>query len=402
VGESGPNTQTQQAPSGAGTTPAAPSICANDVAVDGNSALLFSQEAPLPVSASIIQALGTPSKEKDPKKAAAENAKKVASLDDYKAVWAFVPKDNDPKVLIYFHGNNNYVTVDKSGSRNPAWADATAIASINAAPKTEAAGLKYKLNKQEQLQQDEQDQLEDSNPAKKNPIKKPLVLVPEDVELVKVRFWAVPPRNQYGDSQTTGTQKLENLVMDCYKHLRCLSTPSGTKYLPSGPGHRASFVSNLKRVYLSGHSGGGKPLVEAAGADLVLMTPTSIDLPTDVWLFDCTYGFGIKNYVSFCQNWNDNKRLANKPDSSRFVCVYRPKSKESDTESEADALRVKLAQVLGVKSPDSLRKEHLQGNLSSLIIPTLVSSPVVFVRTTVPHDKIPTTFFPVLLLTAAS
>ena len=110
--------------------------------------------------------------------------------------------------------------------------------------------------------------------------------------------------------------------------------------------------------------------------------------------------------MNFCTNWNNARLLANRADGARLVCVYRPASTESDTETEADNLRVQVAGVLHVPAA-SLRKLHDSADMSSRsmvndVIPALTSSPVVFVRTNVPHDLIPTRFTPLLLRTAAS
>ena len=167
-------------------------------------------------------------------------------------------------------------------------------------------------------------------------IKNPVVLVPEDAEAA-TSSWAVPPSGQYGTASDgkpagPGTKRLEELVLECYEHLRCLRNPSGRPYLAPGVSQRASWVSNIQRTYVVGHSGGGKPLVEAAGADMVLITPSSVagvgGRAVDLWLFDCTYDsglLGIKNYVNFCSNWHNAGLLGHRPDSARFVCVYGPK-----------------------------------------------------------------------------
>ena len=198
--------------------------------------------------------------------------------------------------------------------------------------------------------------------------------------------------------------------MDCYEKLRCLKNPSGKPYLSPKMESRASWVGNIRRTYLSGHSGGGKPLVEAAGADYMLITSSSVmgqgNRAADLWLFDCTYGFGIGNYVNFIRNWNNAGLLKYGPDGARFVCVYGPKSDQSNTETEANTLRGEIAKALSVK-PDSLLKLHDSNKMDSpsmtkTVIPALRSSSVIFIRTAVAHDDIPTNFIPLLLRTAAS
>jgi len=376
--------------------------CARDAAVTDTMALLLTTSAPLAVTAAEI----------------ARVARDSGARDDYKSVAAIVPATPEPRLLIFFHGNNNYVTVaargdvptsvDPSGhSRVPRWADATGRA---AAARKKAAPFQYALDSLAASQNTLQ-------PAASftRSVKDPVVLVPEDAERTTGSYWAVPPRNQYGTAidgtpSGPGTVRLQNLVMECYDHLRCLQNPAGRPYLPPGMLHRASWVGNIERVYVSGHSGGGKPLVEAAGADMVLITPTSVagvrGRAIEFWLYDCTYGFGTHNYVNFCANWNAAGLLANRADRARLVCVYRPKSPESDTESEADRLRVEIATALRVPAA-SLRVLHDSTDMTSRsmvsdVIPALTSRPVVFIRTAVPHDSIPTKFTPLLLRTAAS
>ena len=198
--------------------------------------------------------------------------------------------------------------------------------------------------------------------------------------------------------------------MDCYEKLRCLKNNFGLHFLDPRMEYRASWVSNIRRIYLSGHSGGGKPLVECAGADCMMVTSTSVmgagGRAADLWLFDCTYGWGTGNYVNFIRNWKNAGHLAYAPDGARFICVYGPKTDQSDTETEADLLRGQIASALGIK-PDQLLKRHDSGDMKSKvmvqeIIPTLRSSSVLFIRTNVGHDNIPRLFTPLLLKTAAS
>ena len=117
-------------------------------------------------------------------------------------------------------------------------------------------------------------------------VKNPVVLVPEDGE--SRHQWIVerPTSGQYGTSRDgrpngPGTKRLEELVLECYDHLRCLRNPSGRPYLPPDMSQRASWVSNIQRTYVVGHSGGGKPLIEAAGADMVLITPRRLRVSAD-------------------------------------------------------------------------------------------------------------------------
>jgi hypothetical protein len=393
-------TDANQSPEDQPPTSATTQACAADVAVNDTMALLIASKAPLPVAKNEI-------------------ARAVANSgvrDDYHAVAAVVPAVAEPRLLVVFHGNNNYVTVAPKGdvpprvdptqhSRVPRWVSATGRKHIIGDPAVKgmdgvkAAPIKYGFNSLAASQR----ALSPEESFKNLDVKDPVVLIPEDAE--PGSKWAVPPKGQYGTST-----KLQDLVIECYEHLRCLRNPAGRPYLPADMSQRASWVSNIRRTYMSGHSGGGKPLVETAAADMVLVTPSSVagvgGRAVEFWLFDCTYGFGTKNYVNFCVNWLDNKLLAYGADSARFVCVYRAKDSISDTETEANQLRGEIAKALKV-SPGSLLKLHDSAKMSSpsminTVIPALISRPVVFIRTQVAHDMIPTLFTPLLLRTAAS
>jgi hypothetical protein len=137
-------------------------------------------------------------------------------------------------------------------------------------------------------------------------------------------------------------------------------------------------------------------LEEAAESSLIL---PRTGVPTDLWLFDCTYWSKIAGFARFCERWNADDRLAGgRPDASRFVCVYRPKTK---TEEVADELRGAIARILGV-APGTLVEDHSRDNLATAIHPALQNLGVVFVRTKLSHDEIPGFFIPPLLESAGS
>jgi hypothetical protein len=332
---------------------AAPSPCGDDVAIDAATAQLFSAAAPL-VAAS--------------------------GLRDARAVWCHVPENPDKTVLIYFHGHNGYVTVDATGrSRVPDWAAANDAARAGASAK-QAAPLIYGLNRLESRKTG----------------KTPVVVVPEVSTLAMGSFWAKEPAGQYANPARLGT-----LMADCVKHLACLHRPGGPPYLaedfvnrvaPTNLGQPAGLI--LDRVYLCGHSGAGLPLEEAAGSALIL---PETGAPADLWLFDCTYWSRVEGFVKFCDLWNHAGRLAGgRRDAARFVCIYRP---QTQTEEVADSLRAEIAKAIGVDAA-ALVKDHTPENLDKEIRPVLKNSGVVFVRSYVPHDEIPTFFIPVLLESA--
>lgn len=315
----------------------------DDVAIDETTALIFSEQAPL---------------------------RPQAGLKDSRAVWCHTPKEPARSVLLYFHGHNGYVTVDAQGrSRVPDWATGEASARTGASGK-DAAPLVYGLDR--------------LGPKLKK--KEPIVLVPEVSTLATGSFWAKEPAGQYAD-----TARLKLLVEDCRHHLACLSKPGGGRYV------RPDLEKGtIDRIYLCGHSGAGLPLEEAAGSMMIL---PGEGVPTDLWLFDCTYWSKVAGFVNFCERWNAVGRLAGgRPDASHFVCFYRPRSQ---TEEVADELRAAIAKGLGVDA-GSLVLDHSTEDPAAAILPALRKSGVVFVRTKLPHDEIPKSFIPVLIEAAGS
>jgi hypothetical protein len=343
-------------PSAANGEPA-PDLCRGDLAIDDATALLFIREAPL------VPADG---------------------LRDARAVWAHVSGRSNRSVLIYLHGHNGYVTVDAAGrSRVPDWAARDQSARKGASGKS-AASRVYGL-----------DRLGSQVGGQE-----PIVLIPEDSTLSTGSFWAKEPAGQYTDPARLG-----KLVADGLRHLACLRRPDGRTYLPEGfAGLRARSSAEsgfpdgpgLDRIYLCGHSGAGLPLEEAAGSSLILPDRGK---PADLWLFDCTYWSKVAGFVRFCQRWKAANRLAGgRRDAARFVCVYRPRTQ---TEQVADALRIDIAGTLGVESK-SLVIDHSSTNFEKEIRPALSTSGAIFVRTDIPHDKIPNFFIPVLLQTSSA
>ena len=146
------------------------------------------------------------------------------------------------------------------------------------------------------------------------------------------------------------------------------------------------------RPFRRGPAPGGSGRVDA---DFARETGAAADL----WLFDCTYWSKVDGFVTFCERWQRAERLAGgRRDSARFVCIYRP---QTQTEEVADALRAEIARVIGAPA-SSLVKDHSPENLDKDIRPALKGSGVLFLRTYVSHDEIPTFFIPVLLETAAT
>ncbi len=371
-----------RAPSGRLLRPAA----TRDTAVSEVMALIVASQAPLPVSARELQRTET----------------NAAARADYRAVCAIVPSLPENRVLVFFHGNNDYVTVDPRGdlprefdpgghSRLPRW---LSPAQRTVAATRPAAAIRHGLHR---LGAGQRRLLE--APLADLPIRAPIVLLPETVERTDGPCWGVPPRGQYG-APGAGVgprpRRLDGLIEECQERLRALARPGGGSYLP------ASVPASAGRRYLAGHGGGGKPLMEAAGADLA---PSGGGV--DLWLLDCTFrASAMRGYLSFAHAWHERRRLAHRPEGARLVCVYRPLSAGADSETTANELRSALARLLGVP-PADLRKLHDSADMSSAsmirdVIPALRASPVLFIRTHVAHEVIPTLFTPLLLRTAAS
>ncbi len=336
----------------------------DDVAIDDATALIFPREAPL------VPGPG---------------------LRDARAVWSRVPGRPDRCVLIYLHGHNGYVTVDAAGRpRVPDWAAGDASARQGASAKPPAP-LVYGLDRLGTRQTG----------------KEPIVLVPEDSTLATGSFWAKEPAGQYADPERLG-----RLVTDSLAHLAELRRRDGRSYLPAdfagrrhvdpveaglaGPVAPGSPRPVLDRVYLCGHSGAGLPMEEAAGSAMILPDRGA---PADLWLFDCTYWSRVAGFVRFCARWKAAGRLAGgRRDAARFVCIYRP---HTQTEEVADTLRDQVARAIDA-DPAAMVVDHSMDNLEKDVRPALRRAGVLFVRTHLPHDEIPTAFIPELLRTAST
>ena len=198
-------------------------------------------------------------------------------------------------------------------------------------------------------------------------------------------------------------RRLGLLVADCLTHLHNLHRADGARYLsddfvkgvaPTGPRHPGKLA--LDRIYVGGHSGAGLPLEEVAKS-AILRPDTGV--PTDLWLFDSTYWSKVEGFVQFCKGWHQAGRLAGgRRDAARFVCIYRP---GTSTEEVADDLRGQIARAIGV-DPATLVKHYSAENLDKEIRPALARAGVLFLKTDLAHDEIPTAIIPLLLESAAN
>jgi hypothetical protein len=329
-----------------------PALCSADQPVDSGAAMLFSDLAPLASLAS-------------------------ASKCDHKAVWAFVPQQRPSlSVHVYLHGNNNLVTVDAlhPGGRHADWAGRHRPSSLR--PKGPfASGPKYEMDL-----------------AAQSSAQRPVVLAPEDAVAPgpQSKFWAVGARGAFeGDSNRLGA-----MIDDCLARLRRLPSPSGSPYL-QGP------ASALRRLYLSGHSGGGVPLSVCAGSTVARQ------VPTDLWLYDCTYWAShVSHYVAFAQAWAQNGRLGNGPGQSRLVILVTGDPKTTSNavaivrglEHALNTHRVRLTRQSPAVSGTIL--EAMPDATVASILSALRTFPVSLIHTRITHDQIPRVWTPRLLNTA--
>jgi hypothetical protein len=255
-------------------TPSAPPVCPADIAIsDCKAAMIFSDKTPTNL------------------KASSPNVH-----CDFKAVWAFVPPPpvGQLSVLIYFHGHNNWVRTDASGAcALPDWAQAgddmvrvLPNRSLALKPGASCAPIRYDLGPTADAD------------------KKPIVLVPENANPINHGV-------ECGFS-AAATTALGDLVDDCFTHLNGLPKTTacgGGLYLPTKPA-----LTDIKRLFLSGHSGGGVSLFPTAVSKL------ANDVPTDLCLLDCTYGEGAAEYIRFCTT--NKAKLGNATGRWRFLCFH--------------------------------------------------------------------------------
>jgi len=343
--------------------------CPADLPIDARTALLFSDLAPL------------------------AGARRRGC--DHKAIWTFVPAPRPEalSVLIYLHGNNNAVPVDSArpGGRAPDWAPKRTGSALRSAHgplvpgAPVAAGPKYAMDT-----------------AAQTSAQRPVVLVPEDVIPSTGAFWAV------GAAGTLGApRQLGSMVGDCFQRLSRLRSPSGGAYL--GPANMAS----IRRLFLAGHSGGGVPLAPSAASTLALT------VPTDLWLYDCTYGAARNpSYVRFCQHWKARGLLGNDARSSRMAIFVTPDPRTTSVAADIIHTLRKPFSAAGRRFPGLTYARLTRAGLSpsvprvdiveampdatvAQVETALRTSPVVFVHTGVAHDHIPLVWTPRLLNTAA-
>jgi len=192
-----------------------------------------------------------------------------------------------------------------------------------------------------------------------------------------------------------------------FQHLRRLRAMNGSTFLD-----RAELQS-VRRLFLAGHSGGGVPLAPAAASTLAL------SVPTDLWLYDCTYGPQRNpSYVHFCRHWRARGLLGNHAQASRMAIFVTPDPRTTSVAADIIQTLRRPFVVDGKRFPGLTyarltRTGLIPSSAAADIVeamPTatvqqieraLRTSPVVFVHTQVAHDHIPFVWTPRLLGTAA-
>src|SRR5579884_3589079 len=395
----------------------APPVCSapttTDWAIDDNTAILFSTEAPIAGS---------------------------GPRDDTRCIWSFIPDQFDyvkPEVLFYFHGHNNYVKVGYCNHKEgevPNWV--LPVRRGDAASK--ASGPKYGLNKLPTTQHAPLvlvPEVGRNNPNNTNKAKYPgidkVLASPADYAAWHAAYRAfhaaknahdeavkkkdpspppapppepVPPELPPAITETAGRMdsdmdQIKKMIDDCCNRLRVLPkrVTATSTYLDVTP---QKFVdsSKLRRLYLTGHSGGGVPLTAACKNNLARLTGAN-DMPTDLWTFDATYGTGVNEYTSFCKDLNDKGKLGNGPLLSRFIGIVI-KGTQTDTDPNGMTDVVKNMKSVGL----TVKEIEFSGDTDiPMLKSTVMCNPITIVRITkhsVEHDNIPTKFTPILLETA--
>jgi hypothetical protein len=333
----------------------------------------------------------------------------TGSDPDFDAVWAAVPTtmqtatQSPLSVFLFFHGYNGWVTVSAASPTKAAPRWATVGPNRNKNQPALAAGPKYGLNKS--LTHD------------------PIVLVPEDGvprnDLSKDPdptksgkpdgFWA---KTSPGTLRTlTG---LGDLLADSFVHLHNLQNTAAPA--TSGPAHSylpaSALSSNIKRLFIAGHSGGGVPLGGSAASTAALT------IPTDLMLLDCTYNASQnQNYIDFCKAWNGQGKFGPGAGNSRLIAVSKPGTgTEANTNTIRDELKklgLTMSKAVPVSSKtapptlslgdDMVELSYGGGDLPNLpaahltfLQDTMTKFKAVFVKTNMAHDSIPQTFMPLL------
>jgi hypothetical protein len=344
-----------------------------DEALDQSTALIYSPKAPLAT---------TPRGAADPDQ---------VRMDD-RAVWACVSSGfspDKPEVLVHFHGHNYYVTARRTATGSVAarladWLAGTVDQAVAKAKGVSQgpAGHFYGF-----------DALSSALPHH------PLVLLPEDGHHVHdpkidkktqqpvLDASGNPVWDGFWCKESAGTLAgatgLDDVVENCLGRLFVLPVvPPGNNYLT-----KELHLSDMKRLYLTGHSGGGVPLAKALVCNFPLGTPTT------ACFLDATYNDYRPEIRKFCETWSAKSHLGNGKDDSCLVIVYNPDSK---TEPWKTAIVADLKDPKKQVFPVTELTHSTAADLPA-VKNALKSNPIVVIHTTTAHEDIPKTFVGLLL-----
>lgn len=382
-----------------------------DLAIDARTALLFSPFGP-------------------------QARSEGPANDDRRAVWAHVPDQvplSPPEVFLFFKGYNNFISVSPGANggvpRVPSWVPADRRGD---AAGVLHAGRKYLLKPTPAGGR----VLPVTGAVYDGSTHKPIVLAPEDgipgytkADIARItaevqerhRKWveggnrgpepqlptfffaktdfgsyALPSRDPRKPDVPRRFEPdlLSKLLQDCVDRLRRLKN-AGTPYLSAAVDLAAT---KPRRLYITGHSGGGVMITACAASRIAQ------DLPTDLWIMDATYGTGQFEYVRFANDKAKAGNLGNGATQSRVVIVTK-KGNKSGTESHVNQMKPDFTDAS--KAPDLVAKSiapieaSYDGPADDAALLTALKNPLVIVRTSLEHDDIPAAFLPFLFRTAA-
>ncbi len=155
-------------------------------------------------------------------------------------------------------------------------------------------------------------------------------------------------------------------------------------------------------------------------------------VPTDLWLLDCTYSFGVdQHYLDFCRQWKKRGKLGSDGQSSRMVVIALTGS-EATTNGAGSILQrlraawtdsdgshpgfnaVRFSQHKFCSMSGSCPASGVTPAAGTEIVEVMEDAnwteiddclrrfPVVFIHTGITHDEIPLRYMPHLLNTAAA
>lgn len=370
---------------GNGSTPACPPLA--DEPLDATTALLFSRLAP---------------------QAPPERPGTCANRSDSMAVWACVTPGFAPAApegLLFFHGHNNWVTVERTPAgavrcRVPDWiphgplsgGDEHTNAFTPARDKATSSAYRQGCGRRYTL-----DSLDSITPTTTH---RPLVLVPEVGHLDRTYDRTmVPTLDRHGvqrlDSRgrpmfhprqpfyvresAHNVSRFPAMLDDCAAKLTRLSPPGATTpYLPATP---TVTFAGLRRFFLLGHSGGGVPLWPA------VREAARSSIPTRVGVWDATYTDGTGAIRAFCEAAHAAGRLSTTATGSSVVIVFNP---DSGTRDEAVAIVRDLQNGRAGRTVFTVTEVRRRDPTHDAAVAAAIrSQPIVVVHTDQAHEDIP-------------